>query len=61
MKDDKHPEQAPDANRAPGQDTPSRSYGRQVAADGTRQDVDNAAAAEQIGAATTERDDSAQH
>lgn len=23
-------EQAPDANRAPGQETPSRSYGRQV-------------------------------
>ena len=28
--DNKNPEQAPDANRAPGQETPSRSYGRQV-------------------------------
>lgn len=32
MTDDR--DQAPDANRAPGQQTPSRGYGRQVHADG---------------------------
>ena len=32
MADDR--DQAPDANRAPGQQTPSRSYGRQVHPDG---------------------------
>ena len=30
MSNRQHPDQAPDANRAPGQETPSRSYGRQV-------------------------------
>ena len=30
MTDDKDRDQAPDANKAPGQQTPSRSYGRQV-------------------------------
>ena len=43
-------EQAPDPSEAEGQTTPSRSYGRQDAADGTRQDVEDASAAETIGA-----------
>ena len=33
MTDDKHAEQAADDNRAPGQETPSRGYGRQTHAD----------------------------
>ncbi len=48
MNDEK--DQAPDANKAPGQQTPSRSYGRQDHADGTHQDVEDASAAEHIGA-----------
>ncbi len=48
MQDDKN--QAPDPNRAPGQKTPSRSYGRQDHADGTKQDVEDASSAEHIGA-----------
>ena len=46
-------DQAPDENRAPGQQTPSRGYGRQVHEDGTHQDVEDASAAEQ----TTEPDE----
>ncbi len=51
MKDEK--DQAPDPNKAPGQQTPSRSYGRQDHADGTKQNVEDASAAEHIGAGKT--------
>lgn len=49
MTDDR--DQAPDDNKAPGQQTPSRGYGRQDHADGTSQNVEDASAAETIGAA----------
>ena len=52
--------QAPEPNKAPGQETPSRSYGRQDSADGTQQDVEDASAAEHIGAGKPDQTDAGQ-
>ena len=60
MEDDKHEDQAAEDNKAPGQQTPSRSYGRQDSADGTEQDVEDASAAETIGAGKDGQTDAGQ-
>lgn len=53
-------DQAPQPSESDSQTTPSRSYGRQDAADGTRQDVEDASAAETIGAGQDRQSDAGQ-
>ena len=60
MPSPKEDAQAPQPNKAEGQTTPSRSYGRQDAADGTHQDVEDASAAETIGAGKDTQTDAGQ-
>ena len=52
--------QAPEPNKAENQPAPSRSYGRQDSADGTHQDVEDASAAETIGAGKDTQTDAGQ-